>query len=147
MSDLNELLTEYHRLVLQVRELEEKKKSLRQEITTRIQGREFAAVQTGDHEVRATLATSTFVQYDEEGLRQRLGNRFRFILDPDPKKIQQHLPELRPVLEPFLDTIGTVSRERVKQAIEMNLLSSDDFTGLFEKETRTRLTIRLVPTR
>jgi hypothetical protein len=146
MSELSRLLEEYHKLVRQLERLNERKSQLREEIRERVLRRESpASITVGDIEVRAFVRSATNVQYDEDALRQRLGNRYFSILDPDPKKIRQHLPELRPALEPLLEKIGSVSRERVAQQIKAGELSAQDFAGLYKKSEKHTLIVKLVP--
>ena len=99
----------------------------------------------GDTCLRAAVRTSTVVDYDEEGLRLRLGPRYKTVLEPDIKKIRKNLAELQPVLEPHLDTIGSVSRDLVQQNILSGELSSADFAGLFSKREKNVLYVKMFP--
>ena len=143
MPELRQLLREYDEVSQQLERLEARKKMLREAISAAM-GRQDAAITLaiGDTVVRANVRTSVTVKYDEAGLRQRLGSRFRLILDPDVKKLRAHMQEIRPALEPFLDTVGSVSRELVRQAIERGQLTNSDFAGLYEKQTKKTLIVR-----
>jgi hypothetical protein len=72
--------------------------------------------------------------------------RIRDILAPDATKVRKHLTDIASALEPFLDTIGSVSRERVAQCIQAGKLSVEDFAGLYKKEQKSNLVVRIVPT-
>ena len=144
MSDLNELLREYHELFLELQRLEEKKTMLREAISAAIQRRGMpASLALGTTVIRAQVKTTVTVKYDEDGLRERLGDRIHLILDPDAAKIRRHLSELRSALEPFLDTVGSVSRTLVQKAIEEGLLKPSVFAGLYEKQQKNTLFVRV----
>jgi hypothetical protein len=146
MSDLPHLLRQYHSLVLELQQLEAKKQQLRASITEQMQrqGRP-ASIIVGDTEVRAILKTSVTVTYNEDGLRQRLGERYRTILTPDPRKIRAQLADLQPVFEPYLDTIGSVSRDLVAQKVQSGTLSAQDFAGLYTKVEKHTLYVKMAP--
>ncbi len=146
MMDLNGLLQQYYDIVQQLKSLEERKNELREQIRSAVQQQGcFAATTIGETTVNASVRTSVKVDYDEAGLRKRLGDRFHLILAPDPRKVGKHLAELRPALEPFLDTIGSVSPELVAQQIGEGALTIHDFAGLFKKEQKSTLIVKMVP--
>ncbi len=144
MSDLNQLLTEYCGIVRQLQDLEDKKNELRQEIRELVhqQGNPVSLL-VGNTRVNARVVTTVKIDYDEAGLSERLGARYRSILVPDVKKVRHHLAELRPVLEPYLETIGSVSPERVAEQIESGVMAKEEFTGLFTKEHKSTLYVQV----
>lgn len=146
MDELADLLRQYRELTGEMARLEAEKVRLREAIKTRVQqqGRP-ASIVMGDARIGARVKTSTTVTYDEEGLRRRLGERFRAILAPNVTKMRDHMEEVRPLVEPILDKIGSVSRERVQQAIESGCLKSEDFAGMFKKERKEVLYVRMEP--
>lgn len=144
MADLNQLLAQYHDIIQQLKQLEEKKNSLREEIRELVQRAGGpVSMMIGDTQVNARVVTSVKVDYDEAGLRERLGDRFRSILALDAKKVRRHLDELQPVLEPYLDTIGSVSQERVAEQITSGRMSPTEFAGLFKKEHKSTLYVQM----
>lgn len=82
------------------------------------------------------------VRYDEERLRQRLGERYRRILAPDTKKMRKHAKELGPVLEPHLELIGTPTPDLVQAAIADGVVTAAEFRGAFRKDTTRSLYMR-----
>jgi uncharacterized protein (UPF0335 family) len=144
MADVSQLLAQYHDIIQQLKQLEDEKTSLREEIRELVQ-RAGCPVSTmiGDTRVNARVVTSVKVDYDEAGLRERLGDRFRSILVVDAKKVRRHLDELQPVLEPYLDTLGSVSQERVAEQITTGRMSSSEFAGLFKKEHKSTLYVQM----
>ncbi len=148
MNDLNQLLAQYYDIVQQLRQLEEQKAELRKEITAAVSVQGGSAALTIDGTtVSATVRRSIRVEYDEAGLRARLGERFQRIVAPDPKKVNKHLDELHSALTPYLDTIGSVSRDLVAEEIEAGNLSKDDFAGLFTKEQKDMLVVKMIDNR
>ncbi len=85
------------------------------------------------------------VRYDEEVLRERLGDRYRQILAPDARKVRKHAAELGPALDEHLELIGSPTPERVQSAIEGGLVSADEFRGAFKKDTTRVLNVRRAP--
>ena len=146
MSESAQLLEEYYAIVQQIKTLQERKEEMRKAIAEQVSrsGTEQSIV-IGDTCLRAAVRTSTVVDYDEEGLRLRLGQRYTSVLEPDIKKIRKNLAELQPVLEPHLDTIGSVSRDLVQQNILAGELSSADFAGLFSKKEKKVLYVKMFP--
>ena len=144
MADLSQLLAQYQNIVQQLKQLEEEKNSLREEIRVMVQ-RAGGPVSTviGDTRINARVVSSVKVEYDETGLRERLGDRFRSLLAADAKKVRQHLDELQPVLEPYLDTIGSVSQERVADQIKAGRMTPAEFAGLFKKEHKSTLYVQM----
>jgi hypothetical protein len=79
--------------------------------------------------------------YNEELLRQRLGERYTQILRPDPTKIRHHLSEVAELLRPALDVVGSPHRDQVRVAVERGAVPKDAFVGAFEKVNRTLITV------
>lgn len=134
MTDLNILLQEYHTVMEEMERLKLRKAQLREAIADRVGAGSSASLWVGETEVQPVVRTSTTVHYNEEALRRKLGDRVRLILNPDTKRIRKHFSEIRPVLEPFLDRIGSVSRDLVAEHIKSGEFSIQDFSGLCTKE-------------
>ncbi len=88
------------------------------------------------------LRQHTEVRYNEALLQQRLGPRYARILSPDLKKIRQHLQEITPALTPYLDKIGSHSRDIIKQLILSGEFDKHEFQGAFEKVEKTTLYVK-----
>lgn len=81
------------------------------------------------------------VTYNEELLRQRLGERYLQILKPDPTKVRRHLAAVEDLLRPALDLVGSPQRDQVRTAVERGAVPKDAFAGAFEKVSRTIVTV------
>ncbi len=141
---LEGLLRRYDRILEQIEALERDKRALREQIQEAMgeAASPRAEVELGGRTLRATIRRSEQVVYDEELLRERLGDRYRLVLAPDPRRIRAHLDEVAPLLEPVLELCGKPSPERVRAAIEGGTLRREEFRGAFERRERTSLTIR-----
>ena len=67
------------------------------------------------------------IRYDENLLRAKLGKEYDRILQPDMAKIRHHLTELGPALTPYLEKIGSPSREKIRQLVSSGEISIDVF--------------------
>ena len=92
--------------------------------------------EAGGQKLKVKCVKTVVVEYDEEALRLRLGDRYAWILAPDPKKIRQHLGEIGDALTPVLHLVGSPSAERVRSAIERATVTADEFKGAFRKSAR-----------
>jgi hypothetical protein len=87
---------------------------------------------------------SSVVEYDEETLRARLGDRYRALLAPDVRKIRNHLAEIAGALDPVLDIVGSPAPEKVKAAIDQAVVRREDFAGAFRKTVRRAVSVSRV---
>ena len=71
----------------------------------------------------------TTVKYEEDILRERLGDRYREILEIDSTKIRKNRELVRPYLEAVLDQVGTPQAARVEAAIRSGTVTPDEFRG------------------
>ena len=85
----------------------------------------------------------TTVKYDENILRERLGDRYHAILELDGTKIRKNRELVRPLLESVLDQIGTPQAARVESAIRSGSVTADEFRGAFKKTTIPFVSIRV----
>lgn len=92
--------------------------------------------------VYLTLSSRVSVKYDEAKLKSNLRDQYPMILMPDVKKIKDHLSLLRPALSPFIEQIGTPSRELVEEKILAGELMVSDFKDTFEKSVSEVLVVR-----
>ena len=140
-TELRDLLVDLQRIQLQINAMENEKANVRasiQELLERL-GHDDSYVHLDHGPVGLKLRTQQKVEYDEVILADRLGDRYRHVLAPDPKKIRQHLDEVAPLLESKLDLIGSTSRDRVEDAIRDGLVDANEFRGTFRKTTKTTL--------
>lgn len=97
-----------------------------------------------DCELKVFARSSVTIDYDETKLRERLGSRYPSILEPDVRKIRQHLKEVESALAPVLDLIGSPSPDRIRDSIEKGLTRKEEYAGAFEKTTRHKVSVMKV---
>lgn len=85
----------------------------------------------------------TMVRYDEQILRERLGEKYAEILEIDGTKIRKNRELVRPLLASVLDRIGTPSAARVETAIKSGALTTEVFRGAFQKTVTPFLSVRI----
>jgi len=85
---------------------------------------------------------SVEVEYDEELLRDRLGDRYTRILRPDLKKLKANLEKVESCLEPVLDIVGSPHPDRVRAAVLSGVLTKEEFAGAFRKTEKRRVAVR-----
>ncbi len=143
-AELDELLVRLHEVDERIDALQLDRKSIRDRITEllRYLGMDRLKVDAGDHTTSLRLTRRTTVKYDEDALRDRLGERYESILEPDMKRVRKHLPEVGHLLQPALDVVGAPSRELVEQRILEGSLAAADFSGAFVKTTIDVLYVR-----
>ncbi|MFZ2657008.1 MAG: hypothetical protein WAX69_18895 [Victivallales bacterium] len=145
-ADVENVLLRYLEIQRITKELEDEKASLQEKITghlsTKPGGFWFPVVKGIPLKIRYFRETE--IEYDENVLRSRLGEKYRQILSPDMRKIRSNLPGLEEILAPVIEKIGSPDREKVRGAIETGAMHPEDFTGAFRKQTRTRLAVMRV---
>ena len=85
------------------------------------------------------------VTYSEEILKQRLGNKYKLVLDLDAKQLRDHKVEVLQALGDKILDVGVISQNRVKAAVASGELAAGDFKGAFEKAVVDRLVITRIP--
>ncbi len=143
-EDLQALLREYRQVEAEIDAMEADRQSLRlriQEVMTAA-GHDTESVTVDDETLFLVLEHRSEISYQEDTLRERLGEKYIGILDPDPRKLRRCPPEVRVALEPYLDRIGSPSRQRIRQAIETGALQASLFEGAYEKKRKTILYVK-----
>lgn len=79
------------------------------------------------------------INYHENLLKDRLQDRFKTILVPDPNKLRKNMDKAIKLLDPILEEIGKVSKERVKEQVKLGHIQLDEFKGAFTKEVKNVL--------
>ncbi len=145
---VEQALARYVEIQEEMRVLQEEKNGLRDVLALHLAGVErcmWFPVVRGDR-LRVRYTRETVVEYNAELLRRRLGDRYTQILAPDIKRIRRHLGDVAPVLAPVIETVGSVSREKVRAAIEQGVVQASEFAGAFEKQVKPRVAVtRLSP--
>ena len=148
-TDLTALVLQLDELEGQLKQLNERKKELREQLKGALQraGLREHATPMGDHTIRLKLRQTVKVRYDEEVLKQRLGERYSLLLEPDARRMRKHMDVVAPLLDPVLDLVGTPSRDLVAQLVKEGTFSVEDFAGAFEKEKKATLYVQRVKPR
>ena len=143
-AELDEALARLHEVDERIDALQLDRKAIRDRITELLHylGTDKLKVDAGDHTTSLRLIRRTVVKYDEDLLRDRLGDRYESILEPDMRRVRKHLPEIGHLLQPALDLVGAPSRDLVEQRILDGSLAARDFSGAFEKTTTDVLYVR-----
>ncbi|OPZ25120.1 MAG: hypothetical protein BWZ02_02595 [Lentisphaerae bacterium ADurb.BinA184] len=141
--EVQAVLERYLAIQDEMRALGEEKSALQDKVREAMAGLPdriwFPAV--GQTRLKITYHEVTEITYDEERLRQRLGERYRLILKPDPRKIARHLDAVVDLLEPALDTVGSPDRDKVRAAIASGAVTAAEFAGAFTKSVVRRVAV------
>ncbi len=132
---LQKLIIEYRVIEKKIDSLAQQKQALREKLQTLMtqSGQTYHQTALDEERVIIKIVPRTEIRYDEALLRDRLGDQYRMVLEPDLKKIKSHLPQITPALEPYIEAIGSPSRDRIKDLITTGLLMKEDFKGAFRK--------------
>ena len=141
--ELGHVLSRYLAIQQEERRLAEEKRSLQDVLMRHMHGmgRDFWYPVVGGQDLKVRYTATPQVRYDEERLRQRLGDRYVHILGPDPRKLRAHLAEIEPLLEPMLPVIGSPTPDKVRSAIASGIVAKEEFQGAFEKSVKRTLIV------
>ena len=147
--DISGLVQQLDEVEGHLKQLNEHKKELREQLTDALKqaGLKEHATPMGDHTIRLKLRQSVKVCYDEELLKERLGERYSLLLEPDARRMRKHMDVIAPLLDPVLDLVGTPSRDLVAAHVKEGTFSIDDFAGAFDKEKKATLYVQRVKPR
>ncbi|MGE5653689.1 MAG: hypothetical protein ACM3ZQ_05395 [Bacillota bacterium] len=145
--ELDELIEEILFIRSQMAEMEEEEKNLRQQVSELMKQRDMAQaqVETTHGKVKVRRNQQVKITYDDELLRQRLGNeRFRALSTVDRNKLKQHWEQLPAWLGEHFFDIATLDRHKVKEAVEGGRIEGGIFAGAFKKETQEIVSISVL---
>ncbi len=142
-AEIEETLKEYTQLQQEEQALKERKHALQERLKAHLRSdeRNIWYPEVDGIRLKVSYRSVPQVEYDEEKLRTRLGDRYHALLEPDIKKLRAELPALEGELEPLLDRIGSPSPEKVKAAVESGTVSADEFKGAFTKTVREYISV------
>lgn len=142
-TEFRKLVERLHRVETELSVLTGEKDRLRKEILHLMAegGADAKSVVVEDLCYHVKRTRSTSVKYNEAVLRERLGERFTRILDIDAKKLRRNRGVVLEALGERLAEVGSISKARVKAAIESGGVSSEEFAGAFEKSVRDSLRV------
>jgi hypothetical protein len=141
--EIERLLGRYLQIQDETRRLDEEKGRLKGRLAGHLAGftEPFWFPVVAGQALKIRVHHDTDFTYNEELLRQRLGERYPQILKPDPTKVRRHLAEVEELLRPALDLVGSPHRDQVRLAVERGAVPKDAFAGAFEKVSRTAITV------
>lgn len=141
--EIEKLLERYLQIQDETRQLDEEKAQLKERLAAHLASftEPFWFPRVAGQPLKIRVLHTTDVTYNEELLRQRLGERYTQILRPDPAKIRRHLAEVEGLLRPALDLVGSPQRDQVRLAVERGAVPKDAFVGAFEKVSRTTIAV------
>jgi ElaB/YqjD/DUF883 family membrane-anchored ribosome-binding protein len=145
-AEIEEALEEYTQLQQEEQALKERKHALQEKLKAHLRSddKNIWYPEVRGMRLKVSYRSTSNVEYDEETLRARLGDRYTTLLEPDIKKLRAELPSLGNELEPLLDRIGSPSPDKVKAAVENGTVSTDEFTGAFTKTTKEYISVAVL---
>lgn len=145
-GEMERVLERYAALQEREREIGQEKSLLQRKLWEHVAptGVKVWCVEVAGVKRKVTCWTRTTVEYDEKLLRARLGDRYAGLLSPDPGKIRRHAGEVASLLEPVIETVGSVDREKVRAAIEAGEASAEEFRGACTRTERTVVSVARV---
>lgn len=138
-GDILDALNRYRELQAAVREKEQIEKQLADYLSG-LQAEELS-VDLPSGPVRIRLVRQSDIRYNNEMLKERLGERYEALLKPDLEKIREHLDAISPCFDNILEYVGSVSPEKVREAIEDGIVEKEEFDGAYSKTTHRRIDI------
>jgi hypothetical protein len=141
--EMEKLLGRYLRIQDEARRLDEEKAQLKDRLASHLAGftEPFWFPVVAGQPLKIRVQHAVDFTYNEELLRQRLGERYTEILRPDPAKIRRHLAAVEDLLRPALNLVGSPHRDQVRVAVERGAVPKDAFAGAFEKVSRTTIAV------
>jgi len=142
-AELEGTLTRYLELQSEERRIKEEKQALQDKLAAHMQHIQRALWQPVVHgqPLKIRCAELTDIEYDEDLLKERLGERYAALLAPDPAKVRRELATLAPLLQPALAQIGSPTPDKVRAAIESGLVKKEEFAGAFTKTVRRQVAV------
>ena len=141
--EIEKVLLRYLDIQREERRLAEEKDGLRQVLASHLadlRGKFWFPVIAGCP-LKIRYSRDVRVEYNEELLRERLGERYVHVLKPDMAKLRRELPQVERYLAPVLPLIGSPSPDRVRAAIQKGLVTKEEFSGAFKKTVRQSIVV------
>ena len=142
-AEIEEVLKEYTALQQEEQTLKERKHALQEKLKAhlRTDDKNIWYPEVDGVRLKVSYRSTSNVEYDEELLRQRLGEHYNSLFEPDIKKLRTELPNLGNERAPLLNRIGSPSPDKVKAAVENRAVSADEFKGAFTKTTKEYISV------
>ncbi len=144
---LQALLGEYRQVEREIEAMDEERQALRNQIMAQMKaaGTDNLSLTVDGEPLFLVLEQRTEIVYNESLLRERLGDKYMDILDVDPRKLRRAPPDMRDAVAPFLEAVGSPSRQRIRAAVETKDIPQSAFDGAFEKRRKTILYVKKRP--
>ena len=144
--EIEALLSRYLSIQQQEQTLKEEKSALQERLARHMErmGSVLWFPEVAGQKLKVRHQKETVVEYDEEALQKRLGERYAALLEPDWRKIRRHLPVLASALAPHLSVIGSPTAAKVREAVTSGVVKAAEFEGAFRKEVRNRIAVSRV---
>lgn len=143
IPEIEQTLREYTQLQIEEQRLKERKQELQDKLKDHLRGEEknIWFPEIDGTRLKVSYRSLPHVEYDEETLRQRLGDRYFSLLEPDIRKLRTQLTTLDNELQPLLDRIGSPSADKVKAAVQAGTVSMTEFKGAFTKTMKEYISV------
>ncbi len=142
-TETEETLKEYTKLQQEEQKLKVRKQALQEKLKTHLRSDEKTTwyPDVGGVRLKVSYRSVSQIEYNEEILCMRLGDRYPALLEPDLRKLRAELPNLGKEPEPLLSRIGSPSPEKVKEAVEKGIICANEFKGAFSKTVKEYISI------
>ncbi len=137
---IDALLAKLIRVEDELIRLDEEKKRLRQELMSAMETMGLKARQLGG--ATAVLRSRIAVDYDDALLRERLGMKYAWIVEPVARQVKSVLLADPERYAELLCKTGKPSRKQVQLAIENAKVDPGAFQGAFTKTSITSMALR-----
>ena len=143
-DEIFKVLRRYVEIQTEERRLREEKAELQNKLKMHMvpAGCSFWYTEVDGEKLKVVCNEFVEIKYDDDLLRERLGDRFPTILSPDIRKIRSELPRIERYLVPVLAEIGSVDPQHVRAAIESGHVTKEDFRDAFTKTRNYRIAVR-----
>jgi hypothetical protein len=144
VDDFQAELARYVELRDQIAKLEEERKLLseRLALAMRAEGVDERAVSVEGRDVTVKRLEFVTVTYDEERLRERLGDRYAETLAIDVKKLRSKEQRVREWLGAHLGEVSSPERRRVRRLVESGQASAAEFKGAFVRKVKHAVAVK-----
>jgi len=147
-DEILNLLKQYRNVDQEIDRMEYEKRNLRTQIQQFLENRELSSfsIPVNNEQIILELKQNVSIKYDENLLRERLGEKYREILEIDLVKLRTAIGGLlEHELEQHIETIGSPSRTKIEKLIVEGKLEKGDFKGAFHKTLKSTLYVKRRP--
>lgn len=142
-EEIIDLTTQYRRVILEIDGLEQQKLQLKTQIQQYIESQQQPSISIplDNERVSLELKQQTSIEYDENLLKKRLGDKYRDILEIDAVKLRNWSIENKEIVWHMAEYLSAPSHNKIEAMIENGKLYERDLAGTFTKRTTSILYI------